>query len=1097
MAGLLASLDGLVGDLPVSVNVSVSVGQLGDVVGAVEKLTKGPDVLASLRTAIAALPLPPGLEGLGQLSAALTALPTLLALDPAAALAPVLTPIAGLRGSIRVSATGNFGGIVELLRAGIAIATGRQFGGPQGMPDAATLPQQQKPTLAEMRAAIVEARAVLQALGPFDAPSMLQHLLRASAGFRTPLIRFMPVPLIEDLMQPLATVEGWRGQSGAQLAASLSATLGLLARIFDLPTTRVAQPILDGAMRLQGAAAEAQAMVVDLQDGTRHEAVAGRLRAMADILDADRGPFGALRELPNDLTHARLVAMRAVEPPFEIGPLMERVRGLIALMPTVEADPLKSVADGIAEFDLSALTDALGAVRSAVDTAVKAAADGRSEVRDRLLALLQPVDQAIVAATGAFDPAAVTAALAAMPGQLQGFVDGQIAPVVQPLQTAIGDAVAGIAAVTDAFDPARLMAPIRAALTDAAALIDDPAVAGAFAEVERVLNQVVAALEGFDLSGAADEVVGTLDDLKGKMKEIDPAKIPDAAKPPLREAVKVLTDIDFKAEISVPIEDAGKLAAAGAGVALRSVEEGLEEVRIRVEKFRPSVLIGAGLAAPFAGVRGTLEGFRPGQLLGQLQGELNGLASRAHVLDAGTVLGPLRSAHAQVMAGVAQARPSKLLAPVNAAIEGAISDVLAASHFDDAFDGVQDIVTEIQTWVGFAAELSDVLDDAAALFSSPGDGEQVVREFVDSALDRLDPLQMADLATAFATVIAANQRNERAAVAAVICPALREADAGATALAKSAGLKALTAVVTTLPAGPASAGVKAAHAAAMDSLASWNRVRDDIDEVAGALFERLQDYAQADVIEGGSVLAPFMKPPQTVAQLKATIRPALEDAVREPLLALNAALAAISPYLAGMAGGLSQLIGAAHNKVEAITGEAGIGGVVESIDTLVDQLRSFDLAPISDPLNAVFARIEAGVAGLSPEGLEDAIDGANAAVKGLLDLGRLVPDAQVRALDSQYRAAVQKLLALDPSAVISAELDPLFENLMAGVLPLFELPKRLRGISDAAVAALTGSVGAELGRVEQAFDDMLRAIPLQDTGGPGTSVSVSASVSVG
>jgi hypothetical protein len=67
---------------------------------------------------------------------------------------------------------------------------------------------------------------------------------------------------------------------------------------------------------------------------------------------------------------------------------------------------------------------------------------------------------------------------------------------------------------------------------------------------------------------------------------------------------------------------------------------------------------------------------------------------------------------------------------------------------------------------------------------------------------------------------------------------------------------------------------------------------------------------------------------------------------------------------------------------------------------------------------------------------------------------------------------------------------------MVIVLPLFELPARLRELSDAAVAALGGALLAELAKVEAAFDAMLNAIPL-DGGGGGASISVSASVSVG
>jgi hypothetical protein len=1098
MAGLLDSLDGL---LSVQVDMSASMGSLGSIVDAVGALQDGPDVLVNLRQSIATLPLPAGLEGIGELATRLQSLPGLLSFDTADALLPVLAPITGLHARIQVSATGSIGGIVELLRAGLTIATGRQHGGPQGMPGATALPQQQKPTIEEIKAAAVQARLVLQQIGPFDAPTLLDRLLRAAQGFQTPLVRFMPVPLIDDLLEPLATIESWRGKSGPELATSLGRTLGLLARILDLPTTRVAQPLIDASDRIHAAAANmpqlvAQAQALALPDvpNTAREAVRDTLGALATALNADRGPFSALRELPNDLIQARLAAVRAAEPPLTIGPIMSRVRSMIAEIPPAGDNPLADVAQAITEFDLSTLTDALGALRDAIDEAVAAAETGREAVRDAITDLLQPVDDAVAAAVAAFDLDAVEAALADVPAQLQAFVDDIVEPAVAPVRAAIVQAIGAISDVSGNFDPSSLIEPIREKMEAAAELISDPQVAAALQEVADLFEQCLGALSQVDLSAAADEVVNLLGELEDKVRQIDPKNIPDPVKPPLREAVDYLTGIDVETEVAVQVSKASEAASGGIAVALREVDKGLEELKMRIEKFRPSVIIAASLGAPFASLRGELEGFAPSQLFGALQSELASLAARANVIDSAKILAPLRAALDETTGALDAVRPGNLLKPVNAAIDEAIANVLDASHFNDVFEGITDIVKEVTTYVDLAHDLRDVLTDAAALFSSPGDGEQAVRDFVEEALDRLDPLAIADLSAAFDAIAAANARSRRDAIAGRLVPALRQADAGAMALAGHAQLGALSAAVTGLADDPET---RAAHAAFRASLESWKRVRDDIDEVAGALFERLEDYQLAEIIDGGSVLDPLMQRPATIPALKDAIRPALEEAVREPLLALNAALAAISPYLAAMAGGLAALIGAAHAKMDSITGAQGVGGVVGSLDTLVDQLRNFDLAPISDPVDAIVGRVQGGVESLALDGLGTAIDGANQTVQGLFELDRIIPADQISALDGQYQGAVQRLLQLDPSAVISGELDPTFKALMADVLPLFDLPADIRELSDAAIAALAGSLTVEVKKVEAAFDAVLRAIPLQDTGGGKASVSVSASVAVG
>jgi len=1092
MAGLLASLDGASASASVSVDFSGLIADLEGIAAAIEALQRGPDVLIDLDAAIAALPLPPGLDGLPALQAALAALPGLLRLDASAALLPVLQPLTGISVTVSVTGGGGIGAIVELLRSGIMLASGRQHGGPQGMPGAFEPPQQQKPSLVEVRAAIVEARAALAAMGPFDAPTLFGKLQRGAIAFARPLVRFVPVPLVDTLMQPLATVEGWRGQSAAALAASLSATLGTLEAIVDLPRTRVAGPILAGADALVAAPTRLAALAGMV--AASPDLVAAEVRALAAVLHADEGPFRALRELPNDLTHARLLAVRAMEPPTTLGGAMEKLRAVIALIPDVDADPLAEVVAAIDGFDLSALTDTLAAVREAVDTAVSAAEAGRDAVREQLTALLAPVDAAVAGARAAFDPAVVTDALAAVPAQLEEFVTGNIAPVIDPLKAAIATAVEGLGTAVEALDPAAILEPVEAAMREAAALINDPAVADVFTGLERALADLLAEIEAIDLSAATDAVVGGLGDIEGKMREIDPANIPDPLKPPLKAARDFLVGIDVTAEIKGPADKVGAELAAGAGALFVDLERGLDEVKMRVERFRPSAMVAGAVGPAFSDIGGQLEAFSPGTLLGGLQARLNGLAGRALVLDAGTVLGPLLALHGQAMGGLEAVAPARLLAPVEAAIQKAIADVLAASGVDTALDGVTDLVAEVQLWVGLAAELADVLDDAAALFANPGDGESAVRDFVDEALDRLDPVDMARLAAAFAGVAAANTRNTREAVAGLVAPALRRAGTAAAAIAPSAGLAALRAATAALPAGTARAEVMAADAALAEALAGWGRLEDDIDEVAGALFERMLDYAQSEVLDGGSVLAPLMQAPASVPALKAAIRPALEDAVREPLLALALGFQKVSPYLVGMAGGLSALVRVSHAKVNALTGADGLGGVTGSIDTLVERLRGFDLEPVSAPIGVIHARIAGGLAALSPAGLAPAIANANAAMGRLLDLGELLPEAQVRALDNAYRSAVQALLRLDPVALVGGKLDPLFEELMALVLPLFELPARLRALSDAAVAALGAALLLELAKVEQAFDAMLNAIPLDGGGG---SVSISASVSVG
>jgi flagellar biosynthesis component FlhA len=110
----------------------------------------------------------------------------------------------------------------------------------------------------------------------------------------------------------------------------------------------------------------------------------------------------------------------------------------------------------------------------------------------------------------------------------------------------------------------------------------------------------------------------------------------------------------------------------------------------------------------------------------------------------------------------------------------------------------------------------------------------------------------------------------------------------------------------------------------------------------------------------------------------------------------------------------------------------------------------------------------------------------------------LLDQASIDALDATYAGVLAKIEALSPSKVIASTLDPLYEQLLSTIVPVLEMPARLRALVDIAARDLGDELLSELVRVEEAFDRMLQAIPL-DGGGSGASgsVGISARASAG
>jgi hypothetical protein len=496
-------------------------------------------------------------------------------------------------------------------------------------------------------------------------------------------------------------------------------------------------------------------------------------------------------------------------------------------------------------------------------------------------------------------------------------------------------------------------------------------------------------------------------------------------------------------------------------------------------------------------------------LLQQLQAALDGLAGRLNVLDVDAIINPLVELHQTIVAQVEALRPSKLLEPVNVAIESAIAKVYEVSGIDDIFDGINDALAYIQSWTGLLADCRDLLAQAAALFSEPGDATAAVNALVDEALAKLDQVDLSRLQTAFNAAGEAVRRVERDAIAGELARALQNAGQQGVALLSSNTAQQVKQLIRSFPMAALRAhepiprrrhllNAMERLLAAADTLDAarqpWNEISPQLLDAAGGLQEALLDYYKVQQLNGGGVFAQFRNPPDNVAALKETVRAALLDSLEAPLTTVIVAFQAFSPYIQLLAQGFSDILDSVHQKIDSIVGEEGVGGAINAAEEAANLLRDIDLSPITGPLDSLYGRIETAVNALDPEPLRAVLNAARDAIGSLLQLSTLIDQATIANLDNAYNTAVSTIGDLAPSEVIASTLDPVYEELLADFLPVLDLPARLRELTEAAGRKLGDEAVRELARIEVAFDEMLRAIPLAT----GTaSVQVSASVSVG
>lgn len=1131
MAGLLAELDVTFEGSEISASLDLQVEGLDGVVAAVQALLDGPPDLSDLHAVIGALPLPPGLSTLGQLPTALEALVDGFDLgDVEVLLAPILGPLVEIAvGDLDLSGVANIKAAVCLVQKVLALVTG-QASGPDGLALAADqwgrqgfgIPEDL--TVDDVRARVQELDDQLDALGQFDGPRFVELVRRL--GPRWPEMKQWPfIPVVTDVMEIGAVAVRWSAMDGPQLTAELDHRLGEVDRLIALPRDRVADPLIaqaEVAAALPAAVAAFAAEGVPVLDRVAAKVRAGAKPTYSEVSAIERHvaalggavdalglgldqPLGRLEHLVPDLELHLMRAVRAMVPPYDMDAVTRYIDGVLAAIPTAVGEPLAEAVTTIEQLDLGFLTDPLGAVSSAVQGAVDSIEAAMGDVEQAFSGLLSPLADGLDSAVEAAGLATLQDELDDLPATLQAFVDNQIEPVVGPIRDGVAEAVAAVDGAADSFDPQALIQPLQDAIEEVAALVGTDEVAQVATEVLAALEAATAALESLDFPGAADRSVASLEEIEQKLAAIDPIPLPEPAREAAEQAVSVIADFDFTGEVAGPIIDATAVALeAGPAEVLDLLQGGVDELRLSLERFRPSTAIGDDLDQPFTDVVDQLDDFTPSDLLDGIGDALHEAVAQLPVIDPAEVIAPLTEVHGRVAETVESVKPSALLAPVDAAIADAVAKLFEATGVDDVFDGIDAVMGSIRDWVELVAETRGVLEHMAAMLADPGDIEGALDELVASIVDRLDLVEMDSLASRFAGLAATVGSVERGVLAPRMTRALRQAQAAVPPALAGDDTRRVVEAGRAFPLAQLTASrsipVRDRLIVAVERLVglcdgitaadpAWQALSADIDVRAPRLEADLGTYARLSVIDGQHVFADCIVPTATRAELKASVAAAVRDGLELPVTVLFGLFTRLAPLVGVVAAGLADLIGAIHAKLDLVTGAGGVGGVVDAIEEAADLLRNLDLSPLTDPLDAIHTRLTTVVAAVDPAPLAAALEAVVEAVTDLLDLSTILDPALVAQLDATYAEALDKLRSLSPSVLVATTLDPVYEDLLADILPLLDLPGALRELLAAAQATLSGDLKAQLARVEAAFDAVLRALPF----GP---LSLKASVSV-
>jgi hypothetical protein len=940
------------------------------------------------------------------------------------------------------------------------------------------------------------------------------------------------------------------GLPGSLLDAPLALTSPVLDRLEQMADTaanndvQLRLPAL--TVQLDGAAAQIGALDVTVESS--YQAVIERLIVAQTSLEAMSGGVqNAIEGLSGGLSQVDLGQFEtdfqaAIEgiPALEVTSLDEVGAGILApleqinqamesLDPEEFAERLRVLLQGLAEgqeelalgswqadvlgffediktfveqLDLTGVRDQIGSAFDTIDQEISAlGADFKQTLIDTINEPLGAVEDAV----DSIDLASVTA-----------FVEG----VFGRLNTAL-----------DNISVADLQAELVSAFGTLDGVIDD--LVTQTTSIAGQLGDIISSLGEIQFDPVTGEVIADIEDLTGKLEQIDPDSLGTPQKIALSAAVGILQAIDFQGAVTDVLTERCNELVALPQEPLQTVAERLDALFERVAAFDPEVIV-SPLGDLYARILEPIDSFQATTLVQPLEDALSQAKEAFDALSPEQLRAPLAELYAPLPAALDALSPTELLQPVVDVFDGfeeALRKVDLTALFgeletllDDLFAQARaEIVDHIQG-LGLPTPVSDFLTSLAALLDlvsptfftdpsnklvgamdsiladfNPGDLFVPLQTLYDQLVALLDQVEEEVLVGGFErvreTLITTMSRTDPAIVVGRINNLSLETSTFYSALNPASLATALDGPYQSLT--TAFAGVDESEVPP-DLQSQYDQIEGLITSLnPQSVFTALQDsYTSAlDQLDGlGQVSLDGLA--DTFAPVRQQIDGLIPDFLREPVTAESVAVAlnelrpdAIAAEVDAAFDEFKQRFTALRPQLvaelQAFADEqsdllvffdfrALAEKFQEIYDAIIEQVTALNPAAIVADLQGVFDAVKSRIEELDPTFLVGELSDTFDQIKGKLD--DLGFDAVETGLETSLENTKDKLALLDPVDILR----------QAGLLDTFaDLEDALAEVSvanlvadlDEALKKLCAELQSELEKTETAFERMLSAIP--------------------
>ncbi|HEX2739348.1 MAG TPA: hypothetical protein VHM69_02785 [Rubrobacter sp.] len=233
------------------------------------------------------------------------------------------------------------------------------------------------------------------------------------------------------------------------------------------------------------------------------------------------------------------------------------------------------------------------------------------------------------------------------------------------------------------------------------------------------LSSLLSQLDTLSFEPVGDQVIEQIDELKTRLEAIDPNTLSDVEKLALKAALALLEEIDLEDQVISGLKQGYRAAEAEIKGLLEEITAALEQLRDTIEGFDPGQVLGpVGEALDTAGA--AVEKVNGQALVRPLQKQVDSLVEKLEEFSPGQVLDPLQAPYDTMMETVNRLDPAQWVAPLNDLYEQIdnVIDLIDVTPLLDELDRMQrELLSNVRTAIMDAFDAIDLPEPFAGFYT--------------------------------------------------------------------------------------------------------------------------------------------------------------------------------------------------------------------------------------------------------------------------------------------------------------------------------------------------------------------------------------------